>query len=284
MSSSPLKTTTPTKTGSGVIDSMESGWPGETGIKMLVYGMSGSGKTTFWSTFPGPILVAICSGGRQPGEMRSLDTPDLRLKIKPVILRNTSQLRAVIDEQRETNRFKTVVLDHVSGLQDYALKEVLGLGDDKDLPAQMGWGVASQQQWGQCTAICKEYLRMMLSLSANVVIVGQERSSHSDDAAANDIMAPTVGVATTPSLAGWLNPAVDYIGQMFKRPKMEVVKTTVGKQVVESVRRGKGVEYCLRTAPHDVVTTKFRVPRGQELPEYIVDPSYDKILQILKGS
>jgi hypothetical protein len=28
---------------------------------------------------------------------------------------------------------------------------------------------------------------------------------------------------------------------------------------------------------------KFRVPRGVELPESIVDPTYDKIMELIRG-
>lgn len=30
--------------------------------------------------------------------------------------------------------------------------------------------------------------------------------------------------------------------------------------------------------------TKFRIPKGQELPECVVDPSYDKIHELIYGS
>jgi hypothetical protein len=43
------------------------------------------------------------------------------------------------------------------------------------------------------------------------------------------------------------------------------------------------VEYCLRTGPHPVYCTKFRLPKGNPLPESIVDPDYDKIMTIIRG-
>lgn len=248
------------------------------GIKILLYGRSGSGKTTLWSTFPAPILSIVCSGGIKSGELRSINMAENQKRIKQVVIEEASDMKKIIDHVSHTEVYKTVVLDHVSGLQDKILSEVLGLDE---LPAQMGWGVATQQQYGQMSLQCKEILRALLSLSCNVVIIGQERESHVEET--SELLMPTVGVALTPSLAGWLNPAVDYICQTFIRPTMVIKKTKIGDKIVETKTRGTGVEYCLRTAPHDIYTTKFRIPKGNKLPEVLVDPSYQAIKKLIDG-
>src|SRR5690606_1528762 len=107
--------TKPKKKGGSTLAGMQSAWDFVDGIKMLIYGRSGTGKTTFWSSFPGPILALICSGGRQPGELRSINTPELRKKITPVIVEESTQIRDVLSEVED---FGTVVLDHGTGLQD----------------------------------------------------------------------------------------------------------------------------------------------------------------------
>lgn len=259
------------------MDGLASAWDLSTGIKILLWGRSGTGKTVTWSSFPGPILAIICSGGSKPGELRSVNTPELRKKINPRIATKIQHVRDLVKRARD---FETVVLDHASGLQDLVLAEILGLSE---LPAQKGWGLASQQQYGQCTLQCKEVLRDLLSLSANVVIVAQERQFNGEGEQ-SEILAPYVGAALSPSLTGWLNSAVDYIGQTFIRPKEEVVTRTVGSKAVETRQRVKGeFEYCLRTGPHDVYQTKFRVPKGRDLPDAIVDPDYDKIQALING-
>ena len=273
------------KTGGSVIDRISPiQFDEDEGIKMLVYGQSGSGKTTFWATFPGKILVAVCSGGNRTGELRSVNTAEYRKKIDSVVVQSIADMRDIVDHAADSsNGYKTLVLDHVSGLQDLALKEILGIDE---LPAQKSWGLASQQQYGQCTMQCKEALRAMLNLPINVVIIGQERTSRGDDESGgsySELLRPTVGVATTPSLAGWLNPACDYVVQTFKRPVMVRKTTKVGDKSVVTESRGKGVEYCLRCEPHDVYATKFRVPRGLPMPDVIVDPSYDKVIRVIRG-
>ena len=240
-----------------------------------------SGKTTLAATFPGPTLWILCSGGKRPGELRSVNTAENRKKINQVVLQESGELLELVAHVAEGGKYATVIMDHVSGLQDLVLKELLGLDE---LPAQKTWGLASQQQYGQLALQCKEYLRALLNLKGNVVLVGQERTfGGKEDGGDPELIKPTVGVALTPSLTGWLNPAVDYILQCYKRPRMKEVKTEVNGKVVTTVQRGKGAEFCARTEPHEIFTTKFRMPRGKPLPECIVDPSYDKIAALIRG-
>src|SRR5271166_1439687 len=118
---------------------LASAWDQIDAVRMLLYGASGTGKTTLWATAPGPILAMICSGGSKPGELRSIDTPEYRKKITPVVVTNSDDFYGLVTEWSGT--YKTVVLDHASGFADMKLKEILGL---EQLPAQKGWGMATQ--------------------------------------------------------------------------------------------------------------------------------------------
>ena len=250
------------------------------GIKVLVYGESGTGKTTFWSSFPGPILAVICSGGNKPGELRSVDTPENRKKIKQVTLNESSELKELI-EYIPGSDFNTVVLDHTSGLQDLIMKELLGLDV---IPAQKSFGMASQQTYGQCTQMMKEYLRALLGLSINVVLVAQQRTfGGKDDGMDPELIKPTVGAGLVPSLTGWVNSACDYCVNTFVQPKfVEKTNMIAGKPMTTRVKE-KGVEFALRTGKHEIYYTKFRLPLGNVLPDSIVNPTYTKMISLIKG-
>jgi hypothetical protein len=253
------------------------------GIRMMVYGRSGTGKTTLWSTFPKPILAIIASGSSQPGELRSVDTPELRRVISTVTLQQSTELLTLVEhlkgnEQEAFTGFGTVVLDHVTGLQDMVLKEILGLDE---IPIQKSWGLATQQQYGTCTLRCKELLSALLSVQANVVLVAQERDFNTDSE--GELIAPAVGGALTPSLCGWVNSVCDYIVNTFLRQHEEVKEKNVNGKTTQVRVKTRKVEYCLRTGPHPVYCTKFRLPKGNPLPESIVDPDYDKIMTIIRG-
>ena len=288
---------TPTTAGTGIADPTNA-WNLNSGIKLLLYGQSGSGKTTFWATFPGPTLALICSGGNKPGELRSIDTPENRKKITAKVITSIEQLRGEI---AGAGSYATVVLDHVTGFADLIIKELLGLeevpvGKSRIAGKGESWSLVSQQQYGQMTIIAKEVLVKLLTLPGNVVVIGQERVfGGKEDAVQSDLIKPTVGVAVTPSLAGWLNPACDYVMQIFKRPLMVAQPqiTLQGKLQPVTYARGKGVEYCARCEPHEVYMTKFRKPGGKALPEVIVlgnsvdgvDPvgGYAKMMAVIQG-
>lgn len=256
------------------------------GLKINIYGRSGTGKSTWCATAPKPILYAICSGGKKPGEMLSIDTPDNREGIDPIVLDKSADLAALIQHQDETETYKTFVLDHASGFQDLVMREICGF---QDIPQQLGFGATksaispqvTQQQWGQIAAQCKETFRKLLSLDCHIIIVAQEREYKPESA--DDLILPSVCAAITPSLAGWLNAAVDYILNTYIRPKYEEREVVIqgSKQIQKTFIKGK-VDYCLRTGPHSTYTTKFRLPRTNvELPECIVDPSFDKVLDLI---
>jgi len=249
------------------------------GIKINIYGRSGTGKTSLWGSFPGPILSLICSGGKKSGELRSLNTPAMRKKIKTLTIEKSTDIAAAADIQNETQRFKTVVLDHATSFQNMVLAEILGLDE---IPEQSSWGLASQQEYGQCALQMKELLRLLLDLDCNVVIVAQEREfTPSED---DDMIMPHVASALSPSVTGWLNPACDYIVETFIRQKTELKSVKVGGKTKKIRKPVPGVDYCLRTGPHAIYTTKFRIPKGSGgLPEVVVDPTYDKLIKLIEG-
>lgn len=253
-------------------------WGSSSSVHMLLYGESGTGKTTFWASFPGPILALIRSGGKRSGELKSVDTPEFRRKITPKFINSSDDLRREV--AKVGDEWGTVVLDHASGLADMILGEIIG----RPVPEQKGWGLATQQQYGQMAMQAKEAFRSLLDLPCHVVIVAQQRTfGGRDDGLESDVIKPVVGAALTPSLTGWLNPACDFVVQTYKRPKMIQKEVVIGGKKQPVTERGKGVEYCLRTEPHETFMTKFRLPKGRALPECIVDPSFDKLQAVIDG-
>lgn len=245
------------------------------GLKMNFYGRSGTGKTTLWGTWPGKILAMVCSGG---GELRSINTAENRKRIEQLVIESSQDVADVIRHQAETAEYDALVLDHATSLQDMVLAEILGI---EELPAQKGWGMASQQQYGQCTLQMKTLLRKLLELKGHVIIVAQEREFNTDDS--KDCLVPYVASALSPSLVGWLNPACDYICETFIREQVAESSARVGDKTIKTVKKTGKIEFCLRTAPDPTFTTKFRLPKGAILPEVIVDPSYDKIMAVIRG-
>lgn len=254
----------------------------EGGIKANIYGNSGTGKTRLAATFPAPLLWILASGGKKPGELRSVNTAENRKRIHQVVLRNSGELGEIFKFQAENQRFATVVVDHLSGLQDLVLREIL---DIPEIPPQGSWGMATQGQWGDCALKMKEILRPFLGLDCNILFLAQERAFNTDSDAA-EVLMPYVASGVSPSVAGWLNPAMDYIMQTFKRQKMVERNVKLGGKTHKRMEPVPGkVEYCLRVGADAVYTTKFREPENErELPLAIVNPTYAKIKALIDGA
>tara|TARA_Y100000361_G_scaffold36089_1_gene30627 strand:- start:66199 stop:67062 length:864 start_codon:yes stop_codon:yes gene_type:complete len=248
------------------------------GIKLCVYGKSGTGKTRFVGTFAekqGPLLHMICSsnGINEARSIRGLNN------IQCVELQKSSDLSVLIDYAQE-NDFKTVVLDHVTGFADLVLAEILGV--DK-VPEQGSWGMAKREHYAQLGLQVKTHLRGLLDIPLNIIIVGQERAFDTAEES-SDVLMPYVSVGATPAVAGWIAPAVDYMCQTFKREEVKITEKTMGGKVIRSKEKTGKNEFCLRVGPDATYITKFRVPPNTELPDVIVNPSYDKIQYLIEGN
>jgi hypothetical protein len=255
-------------------------------IQLLLYGRSGTGKTTVWSTFPKPILGIICSGGtRNPGELRSIAKPGAGQDIKHVRLQSSDELRTITEALHDGRlKYNTVALDHASGFQDLILKELLGL---ESIPVQKTWGLASRETYGTVGIKFKEYLTALVDAPANVVIVAHERGFVTDGGD-SEVIQPFVGAALMPSLSGWLNGTLDYIGQTFLRHHEEERVQKIGGKPKKIMVKTAKIEYCLRVGPHPSYATKFRVPEPDKVPDVIVlsppGSAYSKIRGAIQAS
>lgn len=246
------------------------------GIKMLIYGHSGTGKTRFAGTFSvlGDMLYIVCSGNGM-NEARSIrGLPN----VKVVDIKNPRDLPALVQYAKK-ERFTTVVLDHMTDFGGLVLAEILGI---EKIPEQLSWGLAKQEEYAQMGLQVKEYLRDLLNLKCNVLVLGQEREFKEGRDDNGDLILPYVSVATTPAIAGWIAPACDYVVRTFKKREKIVTRKMVGKKEIKSTKLGE-VKYYLMTGPSEIYNTKFRVPYGTEIMDEVEDPSYEKISSLLEG-
>lgn len=270
----------PRKKNGGIISEIRPIGKDEDGIKLSVYGRGKTGKTRLACTFPKPLLlIGTEKGTKSVQGVKGVDF---------VRIRESGHVDELVDLLKG-GKYQSAVLDTAGGLSDLCLKEVLGLDE---LPVQRTWGMAQQRDWQVMGAQVKERLRQLLDLSEthglHTVIIAHERSFNDDND--NDLIFPMVGSALSPSVAGWLNGACDYICQTFIRE--ETTTKTVklaGKAKTMTAKTGRS-EYCLRVGAHSVFMTGFRIPRESEeklpegrLPEWISDPSYEKIAGLIEG-
>lgn len=241
----------------------------ETKLKVNLFGPSGSGKTVFASTFPKPALIMKFEEGTNSVYNVA--------GIEDVPIYSTEEITQLISWKGIT-KYETIIVDTGTMLQDLVLREILGL--DK-IPEQKSWGDASQRQWGECSLKTKEILRSILDLSiqSHIVIITQEREFKSD--ADSEIAVPSIAGALTPAVSWWLNAACDCVVATYKRQKTKQVTTKIGGKLKTREVPTGGVEFCLRVGPNPVYSTKVRLPVGVEVPEYISNPTFEKLYSIV---
>ena len=89
---------------------------GQTGVKMLVYGQAGAGKTTLIRTLPDPVIISAESG------LMSLSESD----IPYVTVSTLDDLREVMSwimSSAEAQSFRSIALDSISEIADVVLAE-----------------------------------------------------------------------------------------------------------------------------------------------------------------
>ena len=182
------------------------------------------------------------------------------------------------------DEYDSVILDQAGGFQMILLKETLQI---KNVPVQLSWGLAKQQDWLAVGANFKEHVNRLLCLAdthqKNCVVLSHERNLTKEEEMERGIP-PMMGPGVTPAAALWLNGAVDYLCQTYIREKVEVKETKLNGVVkVTSKPTGK-MEYCLRVMGNTNYMIGFRIPLGQEEPkEDIVNPTYEKMVALING-
>ena len=224
-------------------------------LSMLVYGRSGTGKTTFAGSFPTPaLLIDIQEKGTD--SIANLDGIDV------ISIDKWSELEEVFWYLKKEKKYKSVILDQVSSMQDIAMQHAM---------VEEGKEVMSQRLWGVVSGLMKTWLlnyRDLVDEGINVLFIAHDRASKGESGEDDDTIDPQVGARLMPSVAGTLNGAVKVIGNTFVRE-------------VFLEDRSRQVEYCMRLGPHAYYTTKMRNPLGTSTPESISNPTYNRIMELM---
>lgn len=243
----------------------------------VLYGRSGTGKTTLAASFPKPILYL---------DVRDEGTDSIS-DVEELFVREVASFEDFEDtywwlKENDGGKYKTVIIDTVSQLQQIVVEEKSASKKKRGGKPAGEWGSMTRGDWGDVAALMKEWLinyRDLSSLGINVVFIAQDRtfnlSDEEDDADGG--IAPEVGPGLSPSIAKALNAAVSMIGNTFIRQR------TITKEVNGKKRKIERIEYCLRVGPNPSYITKVRKPKSTKAPDVIADPTYQDILDIIEG-
>ena len=233
-------------------------------VSACVYGRSGTGKTTFACTFPKPLLIIDI---KEEGTDSVVDVEGVEV-VSVDLWQEFEQLYWFL-KSKSGRKYKTVVIDTVSQLQELALMRALEL-EGKDMDS-----FPTKHTWGTAASILKPWIIHFRDLPMNVVFTAQDRVTDlGESEESEDQMIPEVGPRLMPSVAAVVNAAVKCIGNTH-------IKEVTRKN--EAGKLKKTMEYRLRIGPHAFYLTKIRHPKTAVTPQSLINPSYEDLVKIIKG-
>lgn len=235
-------------------------------LNVLLYGRSGTGKTTLIGSAPKPLLIL---------DIREKGTTSIR-NIKDTFVLSLHSWKDFEEAywflmSEEGQKYKTIAIDTITQLQEFALEQIRGSAK----------GLVSRKTWGEASGLMKTWIMLFRDLPMNVIFTAQDRQTKGgdeDDEDMDSAIIPEVGPYVMPSVAKIMNAAVDIIGNTFIREKVTVIKDPKTNKKTES----KKMEYCLRVGPHPIFVTKFRTPTGggDSIPPVLVSPTFKDLIDL----
>lgn len=232
---------------------------------ITLYGRPGTGKTTIACTGPKPLLlIDVKDKGTDSGKRDDLERGDITV----FELESFDEIYDLYDYLQENpDRFKAVVIDHMTALQEMCHLKV----QEEESKSHM-----SQQMFGISAGYLKEVISLykgLVDLGITPIFICQDRME-SGDGEGEDQLLPEVGPQMMPSVARNLCAASRVIGHTYQFEKVEKL---------EGAKVRRSIEFRLRLGPNPYYITKVTRPVGTPCPMFLVDGTYQDIMKIVRG-
>lgn len=233
-------------------------------VNVLIYGESGVGKTTFAATAPRPILWLEAEGGTN-----SIADPEGIDIVRMGGLESYREVLAYL--HTNPDKYKTVVIDSLSEVQAAVLKDIMR-GVKRDDPTRDEFA-PQFGEWGKLTGVMREIVRAYRDLPANVIFTALTRED-TDAVTARTKVRPKL----SPALAEDVPAFVDACLYLYAAtPK----KGEAGAEGVDTDEDGVTIVRNALLKPTGKYIAKVRAPKGQEVPDFLPDPTYPTLAPLL---
>lgn len=241
----------------------------------VFYGKNGTGKTTLFGSFPGrKLLINV----RDDGDDSVADIEDLEV----VDINCWQDLEDTYWWlHANPGKFDSIAIDTITQLQQMAIEELMANKKvhKKFANKLMGdYGTMTKSDWGDVSSLIKTWVTNYRGLDCQVVFIAQERTFNVDDDSIDDELSPEVGPHLSPSTKIHVCSAASVIGQMSIRRRTIKKKLRGGK-----VKESQVEEFSLRLGPSDTYITKLRKPLSIDTEDFLINPTYEDILETIKG-
>lgn len=224
---------------------------------VVIYGQSNTGKTTLSGTFPKPaLLLSIGDDGTNP--LHDVEGVDL------IKLNTAVELKNVLDELLNTKtEYQTVIIDTFSLYVNVWTHDYI-ISKNKRM---------TQQDWGNLKTDTEEIIRLAHRLADDKwVILTCHEVSDAFEGLEGEIapdIRPNVSKGVRTYLEGMANLGI-HTSRMSKTVEKDGKEKTV-------------VKYACHVGPNEYYWTKVQTTPDVTIPSIVVNPSFEKLMEILNG-
>lgn len=222
----------------------------------VVYGKSGSGKTAFGGTFPKPMLYL------QIGD-DGANTISRIEGVKAKRVNTLADLKLAARELTKRHKYKTVFVDTFSLITNEWQDENVIQKKKK----------MTQQAWGDLKVETEELIKLFHKVALNCCVVISCHESTDTIEGMEDEILPDVRPSVTKGARTYLEGMANY-GIHLTKLKKTFMKDGVEQEVIR---------FAAHIGANPYYWTKFQIDSSVKLPSILVNPTYDKIQNIIGG-
>ena len=229
-----------------------------------IYGKSGSGKTTLAASSTSETNRALLLDMGEHGAVSIIDNDYLDI----MNVDNTQDVDKIVTALETDDIYHTVIVDSVQTLSSIVIGQVrkvrsLAFVDDKNL---------TQAEWGQVSYYMVKFIVDMNTiarrLGKNMIYICDDREVVAPDG--DSMFVPNLQASVERSLVG----RSDCVIYTFIRSSTEGIGSD-SKEITE---------FCANIGPSKELVAKVRKPKSVEVDSIVVDPTWDKIVDIINDS
>lgn len=222
----------------------------------VLYGKSGTGKTKIIGSFPKPLLYI------QIGDDGSNTISDVE-GIKALRVESSDELKTLLKELKTNKTYKTIACDTFSLITNVWIDQNIVQKKKR----------MTQNDWGSLKIETEDLIKSLheLALGRNVVVSCHE-SNDSIEGMEDEIL-PDIRPSVTKGARTYLEGMANYGLHCTKMKKTVTVKKTGEDREI--------IRYCIHIGANPYYWTKLQINSEVVVPELMVNPTYDKVLELL---
>lgn len=222
------------------------------------WGKSGSGKTHFIATLPKPLLY-IQIGDDGSNTIAKIDG------IKAIRAGTLDRLKKIGEELKTDKKYASVAVDTFSMITNVWI----------DANATQKKRKMTQQMWGDLKVETEELIKIFHQVAETHVVALSCHEANDTIEGMDDEVIPDFGPNTTKGARIYLQGMANY-GIHFTK----VNKTITDKKTGEEK---EVVRYAAHIGANPYYWTKLQVDDEVKIPALMINPTYDKIVNIING-